>query len=47
MVEIRFEPSVMKYLKKIKDKNLRVCFNKSLKCISSNSYIGEPKNGKN
>lgn len=45
MTEIRFESGALRYLKKVKDKNLIARFLESFKCISVKPYIGESKYG--
>lgn len=45
MTEIRFDSGAAKYLKKIKNKNLKLQFKEAFKCIAEKPYIGELKYG--
>ena len=45
MTEVRFESGASKYLKKIKNKNLKLQFKEAFRCIAEKPYIGELKYG--
>ena len=45
MYDIKFSPAAEKYFKKLKEKPLKSAYNKALKEISENPYIGEQKKG--
>lgn len=45
MYEIRFMPKAEKYIKKIKDKNLKELLKLAFERISQNPYIGQAKKG--
>lgn len=45
MTEIRFESGASKYIKKIKNRNLKARFSESFNSIQNNPYIGEKKTG--
>lgn len=45
MYEIRFTGAAEKYLKKIKEKNLKKAFQEVLEIISNDPYTGELKTG--
>lgn len=45
MYEIRFMPKAEKYIKKLKDKNLKELFKLAFIKISKNPYIGQAKKG--
>lgn len=45
MYEIKFSPVAEKYFKKLKEKSLKNAYNKALKEIAENPYVGEQKKG--
>ncbi|HCI74527.1 MAG TPA: plasmid stabilization protein, partial [Lachnospiraceae bacterium] len=45
MTDVIFLPPAAKYLKKLKDKNLKQLYNDAIKEICKNPAIGEPKHG--
>lgn len=45
MAEIRVLPPAAKYIKKIKDKNLKNLFRQTMEKLQSNPYLGTPKTG--
>ncbi len=45
MYEIRFAGAAEKYLKKVKEKGLKIAFQEALKKISHDPYMGELKTG--
>lgn len=45
MYEIRFTGAAEKYLKKVKEKSLKIKFREALEKISCDPYIGELKTG--
>ena len=44
-VEVKFLPPAAKYIKKIKDKNLKLLFQQAVDKICDNHLIGEAKTG--
>ena len=44
-VEVKFLPPAAKYIKKIKDKNLKLLFKQAVDEICNNHLIGEAKSG--
>ena len=45
MYTLHFMPKAEKFLKKLKNDNLKSLFKESFKKISQNPYIGQPKKG--
>ena len=45
MTEVRFLPPAAKFLKKLKDKKLKILYQEAIDKIREDHTVGEPKNG--
>ncbi len=45
MTEVRFLPPAAKFIKKLKDKNLKALYQEAIDRIRDNHMVGEPKTG--